>query len=109
MAIDVRTRISVPPKAGRGEIVEIKSLIAHPMESGERRDADGNPLPRHIIHKVECLYNGEVGFSGDWFPAVAVNPYLAFTTIATESGEILIRWHDDDGSIYTASAPIEVA
>jgi sulfur-oxidizing protein SoxZ len=99
----------VPEKASKGEVIEIKTLISHPMESGFRKDEAGKLVPRRIINRFVCTYNGEVIFESDWHPAVSANPYLAFTAIATESGAIAFSWTDDDGSVYAATARIEVA
>ena len=83
-----RALINVPRKARRGEIVEIKTLISHPMETGYRRDNVGNPIPRNIISRFVCMYNGTEVFRADLFPAVAANPFLSFFTVATESGTL---------------------
>ena len=76
--------VRVPRTASKGEVMEIKTLISHPMETGYRRDDHGRLRPRHIIHTFTRTYNGEQVFRADWHPAVAANPYLAFT-VATES------------------------
>lgn len=108
MAANVKPRVKVPKTAKQGEIIEIKTLISHKMESGHRKDRDGNKVPRHIINHFICRYNGEVIFEADWHTAIAANPYLAFRTIATESGELAFHWTDDDGSEYSTKAMIEV-
>jgi sulfur-oxidizing protein SoxZ len=104
----VQPRIRVPHQARKGEVVEIKTLIAHPMETGYRRDTEGQLIPRRIIHTFTCTYNGVEVFRADWHPAVAANPYLAFYTVATESGRLRVEWVDDDGVVYTAEAEITV-
>jgi sulfur-oxidizing protein SoxZ len=104
-----QARISVPETAAKGEVIEIKTLIQHPMETGFRRDPQGNVIPVHIIDRFVCTYNGEEVFRADFHPAIAANPYLTFRTVATESGRLEFTWHDDDGSVYTESAEIEVA
>jgi sulfur-oxidizing protein SoxZ len=103
-----KPRIRVPPQAKQGEIIEIKTLIAHPMETGYRRDEQGQLVPRHIIRAFACTYNGAEIFRADWHPAVAANPYLAFYTVATESGRLHFEWFDEDGTVYTAEAEITV-
>jgi sulfur-oxidizing protein SoxZ len=92
-----RALINVPAKAKRGEIIEIKALVSHPMETGYRTGSDGALVPRDIIQRFVCTYNGEEAFSADLFPAIAANPFIAFTTVATESGTIIFRWIDDQG------------
>ncbi|HXH12547.1 MAG TPA: thiosulfate oxidation carrier complex protein SoxZ [Alphaproteobacteria bacterium] len=104
----ITPRIRVPRQARKGEIIEIKTLISHPMETGYRRDTQGRLIPRHIIHTFTCTYNDIEVFRADWHPAVAANPYLAFYTTATESGRLRFEWIDDDGTVYTAEAEITV-
>ena len=103
-----RTLISVPPKTKRGEVVEIKALISHPMESGYRVGANGTRIPRDIIREFACIYNGEEIFRAELSPAIAANPFLSFCTIATESGTLAFRWTGDNGFAATATAAITV-
>jgi sulfur-oxidizing protein SoxZ len=100
--------IRVPTEAKKGEVFEIKTLISHPMETGQRRDEIGRPIPRDIINRFVCTYNGEEVFRADLFPAIAANPFLAFFTVATESGELVFRWTDDHGNTQTETARITV-
>ena len=104
----ITPRIRVPRQAKKGETIEIKTLISHPMESGHRRDVQGQLIPRHIVHTFTCTYNGAEVFRADWHPAIAANPYLAFYTVATESGRLSFQWVDDDGTMYAAEAEITV-
>jgi sulfur-oxidizing protein SoxZ len=103
-----RALINVPTTARRGEIIEIKVLVSHPMETGYRTGPDGALVPRDIINRFTCTYNGEEIFSADLFPAIAANPYLAFTTVATESGVIAFRWFDDQGRSQVETTKITV-
>lgn len=103
-----KPRVRVPETAKQGEIIEIKTLISHRMESGQRRDESGELVPRHILKKFVCTYGGTVVFEADWYPAIATNPYLAFTTVATESGELVFTWVDDDEQVFFTTAHITV-
>ncbi|ETX03994.1 thiosulfate oxidation carrier complex protein SoxZ [Candidatus Entotheonella palauensis] len=105
-----KPRVRVPRKpVKKGEVFEIKTLISHRMESGHRRNKKtGEPIPRKIIKKFVCTYNGEEIFSADFHPAIASNPYLAFFTVATESGELAFTWIDDDQTRYETTASIVV-
>jgi sulfur-oxidizing protein SoxZ len=103
-----KPRIRVSSPARQGEVVEIKTLLSHPMETGHRRDVYGRLIPRRIIHTFICTYNGEEVFRADWHPAVAANPYLTFYTVATESGRLRFAWIDDDGTVYATEADITV-
>jgi len=100
--------INVPKKAKRGDIVEIRALTSHIMETGYRRTAAGEVIPRDIITNFTCRYNGREIFRADLFPAIAANPYLSFFTTATESGMFEFEWIGDNGFSQTASAAITV-
>ena len=104
-----RALLNVPKTARRGEIVEIKALIAHPMETGFRPGPNGSLLPRDIIVHFEAAYNGVVVFSAELHPAVSANPYLVFTLRAAESGTIALTWTGDNGFAQTETVRIEVA
>jgi sulfur-oxidizing protein SoxZ len=100
--------INVPKKARRGDVIEIKTLMSHIMETGFRHTATGEPVPRDIITSFSCRYNGEEIFRADLFPAIAANPFIAFFTTATESGTFEFNWIGDRGFAETASASITV-
>src|SRR5712692_3196817 len=99
-----RVLINLPARAKRGEIIEIKTLIAHPMETGYRLDSKGSAIPRDIINRFTCSYNGEEIFRAELFPAIAANPFIAFFTLATESGKIEFTWTGDNGFSARESA-----
>lgn len=101
-------RIVLPRQVKKGEVFEIKTLITHDMETGHRRDNGGRPIPRDIINRLVVRYDGEEIFSADLFPGVSANPYIAFTTVATTSGEITFAWTDDQGTTQTEQATIKV-
>ncbi|WP_159010710.1 thiosulfate oxidation carrier complex protein SoxZ [Bradyrhizobium sp. S69] len=100
--------INVPAKAKRGEIIEIKTLMSHIMETGYRRTATGELIPRNIITSFSCRYNGAEIFRADLFPAIAANPFITFFTVATESGKFDFDWIGDNGFAESASALITV-
>ncbi|MFZ2101128.1 MAG: thiosulfate oxidation carrier complex protein SoxZ [Oricola sp.] len=97
----VKPRVKVPKSASAGEVITIKTLISHPMESGQRKDNEGKPIPRQIINKFTCEFNGQPVFSCDIEPSVSANPYLEFTAKVAEAGTFKFTWVDDDGSVYT--------
>jgi sulfur-oxidizing protein SoxZ len=105
----LKTRISVPANASRGELLEIKTLISHPMESGFRRDAMGEPVPRNILEQFVCTYNGKEVFSAELYPAIAANPFLSFFIRAKQSGVLDFRWTDQHGQVTHESSSITVA
>ena len=100
--------ITVPKTAKRGDVIEIKTLVSHPMETGYRAGSDGRVLPRNIITRFTCTYAGAEVFKADLFPAVSANPFIAFTTVATESGKLVFSWKGDNGFEQTETATITV-
>jgi sulfur-oxidizing protein SoxZ len=103
-----RTLINIPATARRGEVIQIRATIGHPMETGFRPGDDGKTLPRNIIQTFTCKYNGELVFSAELFSAISANPYLAFYTMATESGSFELHWEGDNGFSQTESVNITV-
>jgi sulfur-oxidizing protein SoxZ len=103
-----RVLINLPSRAKRGEIIEIKTLIAHPMETGYRLDGKGTAIPRDIINRFICTYNGEEIFSAELFPAIAANPFIAFCAVATDSGELVFRWTNDHGQTQSEARQITI-
>ena len=103
-----RTLINVPKTVRRGAAFEVKVLIAHPMEPGQRRDAEGRIIPRDIIHHFTCTYNGAVVVDAELHPAISANPFLAFSVTAQDSGELVFTWTDDHGAVQTERARVTV-
>jgi sulfur-oxidizing protein SoxZ len=100
--------INVPKRAKRGDVIEIRALTSHIMETGYRRTAAGEMIARDIITSFTCRYNGREIFRAELFPAIAANPYLSFFTTANESGTFEFEWIGDNGFSQTASAAITV-
>ena len=103
-----RPLINVPAKVKRGQIFEIKTLISHVMETGYRYTTNGERIPRNIVTFFACRYNGMEIFRADLSPAIAANPFIAFFTLATESGTLEFKWTGDNGYSETATAAISV-
>jgi sulfur-oxidizing protein SoxZ len=104
-----KPRIRLDKKeAKKGDVIEVKSLVSHVMESGQRRDASGKVIPRKIINKFTAELNGKTIFAADIEPAVSANPYMQFKFKAQESGTIRFTWTDDDGTKITAEEKITV-
>jgi len=108
MASGVKPRVKVPKKAKAGESITIKTLISHKMESGQRKDDDGNVIPRSIINRFTADFNGENVIDVVLEPAISTNPYFQFEAIVPEAGEFQFTWYDDDGSVYEKSKKIAV-
>ena len=109
MATNSVPRVRVPAQAKAGDMIEIKTLISHEMESGQRKDSAGKVIPRQIINKFTAAFNGKTVFEADWFPSISANPYQSFLFKAKETGEFTFTWKDDNGSDYTAKAKLTVA
>ncbi len=103
-----KPKVKVPSTASKGEVITIKTLISHKMESGQRKDDEGKVIPRQIINKFMVEFNGKPVFSADMHPAISANPYMEFTAKVEESGTFKFSWVDDDGSVYTATSDITV-
>lgn len=103
-----RALINLPASVRRGEVIEIRTLINHPMETGYRRDSGGELQPRDIIRRFSCRYDGELVFSAELHAAIAANPYLAFHTVAVASGLLSFTWEGDNGFSQTETRAITV-
>jgi sulfur-oxidizing protein SoxZ len=104
----VRVLVNVPKQVRRNEPFEVKVLISHPMESGQRRDTLGLPIPRDIINTLVCTFDGEDVLRAELFPAIAANPFFAFSVIAEHSGTLVMTFTDDHGTVQTETAAISV-
>lgn len=109
MADNVKPRVRVPREASAGEVITIKTLISHKMESGQRKDDDGNAIPRSIINRFTCEFNGEIVVDVTFEPAISTNPFFEFESVVPESGTFVFTWYDDDGDVYTESKDIAVS
>ena len=103
-----RALINAPARATRGSVIEIKTLISHVMETGFRYTQTGEAVPRDIVTSFTATYNGEEIFRAQLHPAIAANPFIAFHTVATESGTIELRWTGDNGFSATEQVRITV-
>ena len=103
-----RALINVPARAKRGQVIEIKTLISHVMETGFRPSSIGVLLPRDIITEFVCTYDGDEIFRADLYPAISANPFITFHTVATQSGTLTFTWTGDNGFSVTEQASITV-
>ncbi|MET0536574.1 MAG: thiosulfate oxidation carrier complex protein SoxZ [Xanthobacteraceae bacterium] len=106
---DVKPRLKLDKKQAKaGELIEVKALVSHVMESGQRKDNAGNTIPRKILNKFICTVAGKQVFSADFEPAISANPYIQFKFRAQESGAVVLTWIDDDGSTIVGQESITV-
>ena len=108
MASGVKPRVKVPKTAAIGEVITIKTLISHTMESGLRKDDDGNLIPRSIINRFVAEFDGQNVIDVTMEPAISSNPYFQFDSTVPNSGTFRFVWYEDDGSIYEISKQINV-
>lgn len=104
----IRTLVRLPATAGPGEVVEVRLLLQHPMETGLRPGTDGRTVPRNIVHRVEAHFEGERVFAAELFPAIAANPYLAFPLRALRSGTLVVSIEGDNGLAQRETAVLTV-
>ncbi|MEL6169718.1 MAG: thiosulfate oxidation carrier complex protein SoxZ [Pseudomonadota bacterium] len=109
MASGVKPRVKVPKTAAAGETITIKTLISHKMESGQRKDKEGNIIPRSIINRFVVDFNGQNVIDVLLEPAISTNPFFEFDAVVPEAGEFKFTWYDDDGSVYETAKTIEVS
>lgn len=108
MASGVKPRVKAPKKAAAGEAVTIKTLISHKMESGQRKDKEGNKIPRSIINRFTADFNGQNVVDVTLEPAISTNPYFQFEATVPEAGEFKFTWYDDDGDVYEDSKKVAI-
>ena len=101
-------RVKMPATAMRGEIIEIRTMVQHPMESGFRLDNTGKTIARHIVETFTCTYNGREIFRARIHPSVSTNPFVTFFARATVSGDFVFTWKDDQGGVATYAARLAV-
>jgi sulfur-oxidizing protein SoxZ len=105
-----KPRIKLDKKeAKKGDLVEVKALVSHVMETGLRKDADGKVIPRKILNKFICMVAGKQVFAADFETSVSANPYIQFKFRAEESGSVVLTWVDDDGSTIVGQESITVS
>jgi sulfur-oxidizing protein SoxZ len=101
-------RVRMPAKAKAGEVIEIRALVEHPMESGFRLNNVGKPIPRHIVDTFTVSYDGREVFAVRLHPAVSTNPYFVFSLVADRTGDVVFTWKDDQGGVATHTARLDV-
>ena len=105
----IKPRVKVPNEVSIDEIVEIKTLIRHPMHSGRMKDPEGQTIPRQIIYSFSAKFNGKEIFQMDLEPSISTNPYIVFQYKAKESGTFDFEWIDDSGEKYSISKKMAVS
>jgi sulfur-oxidizing protein SoxZ len=106
----VKPRIKLDKKdVKKGDIVEVKALVSHIMETGQRKDASGNIIPRKILNKFVCTVAGKLVVAADFEPAISANPYIQIKFRAETTGPVVLTWTDDDGSTIVGEESVTVS
>jgi len=103
-----RALIFAPKTARRGDVIEVRATIAHPMETGLRVDSEGRVVPRDIVRRIECRYEGDLVFAADLFTAITANPLVSFHLVAAVSGTLAFGWTGDNGFAHTETVALTV-
>ncbi|MCW5634820.1 MAG: thiosulfate oxidation carrier complex protein SoxZ [Rubrivivax sp.] len=103
----VRALVTLPPVVRPGEPFEVRTLVAHPMETGHRADAQGVRVPRDIVRRIEGRLDGELVFAADLHAAIAANPYIAFPLVVQAEGTLVVAWAGDRGFAHSVSVAIK--
>ena len=104
-----KPRIKLPASAKVGEVIEIKTLVSHVMETGQRKDADGKAIPRNIINAFSARFAGAEVFSAELHPGISANPYLSFFMKVPGPGEFEFTWVEDGGNTIVDTASLNVS
>lgn len=108
MTPPTKPRVKVPDTIKAGEVIEVKTLISHPMETGQRKGADGDVIPRSIVNALVARFEGTEVFRADLHPAISANPYVAFYMKVPRSGDLEVVWVDDASSKVVEKVRLEV-
>lgn len=104
-----KPRIKIPKSAAAGEVVTVKILMKHVMESGQRKDRKtGELIPRLIINRFDVTFNGEPVMGVDLEPAISANPYFEFQVKVPESGDFNFKFVDDSGAVFEDTKKVTV-
>lgn len=103
-----KPRIRVPDTLKVGDIIDVKVSITHVMETGNRRDADGRPIPRNIVNTVTARYAGAVVFKLALGSGMAANPLVTFPMRVSGAGTLQVTWADDQGGEITEGVVLNI-
>jgi sulfur-oxidizing protein SoxZ len=103
-----RARVKLPESARVGDVIEVRTLISHVMETGQRKRADGSPIPRFIVNSFTATFAGAEVFKAELHPAISANPYLAFFMRVPGPGEFEFTWTDDTGAKVSEKLKLNV-
>ena len=100
--------VTIPKAIARADVIEVRCLIGHPMESGFRAGVDGKLLARNIVTLLRCTYADVVVFEAQLMNSIASNPYVSFHLRAERSGLLRVEWIGDQGFVHTETVTIGI-
>jgi sulfur-oxidizing protein SoxZ len=103
-----RPRVRLPESAKVGDVIEVRTLISHVMETGQRKEGDGKPIPRFIINSFSATFAGAEVFKAELYPGISANPYLSFHMRVPGPGEFEFSWTDDKGGKVSEKVRLNV-
>ncbi|MGB0844860.1 MAG: thiosulfate oxidation carrier complex protein SoxZ [Alphaproteobacteria bacterium] len=104
-----KPRVKVPKSASAGDVITIKTLMKHKMETGLRKNKKGEIIPQDIIHTFEAKFNGAPVFSVNLDAGISANPYFSFPFKVKEAGEFEFTWQDDSGETFSSNKKLKLA
>ncbi len=104
-----KPRIKLPDNAKIGDIIDVKTVVNHVMETGNRKDVEGKPVPRNIIATLVAKFAGAEVFRAEFGPGISANPFVSFPLRVSGPGQIEVTWSDDQGQTLTEMATLVVA
>jgi sulfur-oxidizing protein SoxZ len=106
--MSVKPRIKLPDTINLGDVIEVKTLVSHVMETGQRKDKDGKTIPRNIVNAFTAVFEGKTVFEAKLQPGTSSNPFITFFMKVNGPGELVFTWTDDTGATITGSAPVKI-
>jgi sulfur-oxidizing protein SoxZ len=103
-----KTRIKLPDKTAVGDVIEIRALINHVMETGNRKDANGQTIPRNIVKSLTVTFASVTIFAAEFGSGISSNPFVAFYMRVPGPGEFVFTWEDDAGVKTVERTPLYV-
>lgn len=94
-------RVKIPDECQVGDIIELRTLIKHPMETGNRKNSSGQIIPKNIIKYLKIMYDKQIIFSAEFGSGISENPYISFYMKVDDSPNVLIVWEDDRGTQWS--------
>jgi sulfur-oxidizing protein SoxZ len=102
-------RIRIPDRIARGDLITVNAIVAHPMDTGFFRTADGQPIPAFFIKDVVVTYGGDQVARFEWTSGVSKDPIVSFTLKADKEAPLAIVWTDTKGGVYRQSVNVGFA